>query len=338
MDDATMATANSQTSVPTMTRVGPSLDVVRAIVGGVFCVLFVTWANPRPVDAAWAEGLLLLCPLAIIPLTLVILLKSAPDAARSTWKLIEQYELSAATMLIGPYIMAPSRSTAVLTLPWFVLTLMFGWAGLFGLARRNYRDLVTTATDLACLSVAVGGLLTVVERTGGQPFGVEASTWILLALHFYYSGFLLLLCAAWGARESGSTPLAKAACLGVMLGVPLMAAGILAGRLHGYSAVEAAAVAFMVVAGWLVATLLVRLAMRGETSKPVRALWSMAAAALVLSFALVLVNALRSLIPALADVPDLRALHGPLHVFGFGLCGISGWRLQRSGQVRGEAE
>ncbi|MBL9080408.1 MAG: hypothetical protein JNK76_01290, partial [Planctomycetales bacterium] len=63
-----------------------------------------------------------------------------------------------------------------------------------------------------------------------------------------------------------------------------------------------------------------------------------AAAALLLSFALVLVNALRSPIPALAGVPDLRAVHGPLHVFGFGLCGIAGWRLQRSGQVRGEAE
>lgn len=334
-----MATAASNAPTVPMTRSGPSLDVVRALVGGIFCIVFATFQQPRPLSDAWGEALLLLCPLSIIPLTLVILQKGAPAAAWGVWKRIEQYELSAATVLIGSYLMAPALPTSVLTLPWFVLTLLIGWAGVLGLTRRQYRDTTTVTVDLGCVLIAVGGFWTVVERTGVELWGFSGVIALLTAVHFHYAGFLLLLATGWAARESGSSATARAACFAVILGVPLTALGILAGQAKWHPGVEAAAAALMAGAGWLVAWLHLRLGARTDAHRTVRILWTIGGGALFVSMAMALLYALRELlrVPGL-DIPLMRAVHGTLNAFGFGLCGIAGWRLHRSGQVRGEAE
>ncbi|MGC3971475.1 MAG: YndJ family transporter [Pirellulales bacterium] len=187
--------------------------------------------------------------------------------------------------------------------------------------------------------IAVGGIWTVAERTGLQPLGFDSTIALLTSVHFHYAGFLLLLTAGWAARELGSSAVGKLTCVCVMLGVPLTALGILAGHWKWNPALEAAAATFMAAAGWMVAWLHLRLAARGDAVKSVRVLWTIASASLFFGMALAVLYALRAFVqvPKL-DIPYMRAIHGTLNAFGFALCGVAGWRLQRSGQVRGEAE
>ncbi len=318
----------------------PSLDVVRAVVGGVFCLAFAVLKQPHPLQSAWGEAVLLLCPLCLIPLTLVVMRKSAPDAAISTWKLIEQYELSAATVLIGAYIMPPAPQTAVLTLPWLALTLVIGWAGVIGLTRRHHRDMATFTIDVGCLFLTVGGVWTLIDRSGIRLWGFDEVIALLTAVHFHYAGFLLLIVTGWAARELGTSKTATVACAAVMIGVPLTALGILAAHHHWNARWEAAAASFMATAGWLVAWLHLRLAtQRTDAARMVRVLWTLCSSALFFSMALAVLYALRSFvqIPVL-DIPHMRAIHGSLNAVGFGLCGVIAWRLHRTGLVRGAGE
>lgn len=318
----------------------PSLDVVRAAVGGVFCFAFAVLKQPHPLQSAWGEAILLLCPLCLIPLTLVVMRKSAPDAAISTWKLIEQYELSAATILIGAFIMAPAPQTAVLALPWTVLTMVIGWAGVIGLTRRVHRDVSTLMIDVGCLFLALGGVWAFLDRSGIRLWGFDEVIALLTAVHFHYAGFLLLIVTGWAARELGISKTAAVTCLAVMIGVPLTALGILAAHFKWDARWEAFAATFMALSGWLVAWLHLRLAtQRTDAARPVRVLWTVCSAALFFSMALAVLYALRSFVQVpVLDIPHMRAVHGSLNAVGFGLCGVIAWRLHRTGLVRGAGE
>lgn len=318
----------------------PSLDVVRAAVGGVFCLLFAVLKQPHPMQSAWGEAILLLCPLCLIPLTLVVMRMSAPVAAIGTWKLIEQFELSAATILIGAFIMPPALQTAVLTLPWLAVTAVIGWAGVLGLTRRVHRDKSTMMIDVGCLFLALGGVWTFLDRSGIRLWGFDEVIALLTAVHFHYAGFLLLVVTGWAARELGTSKIADVTCLGVMVGVPLTALGILAAHFKWDARWEAFAATFMALSGWLAAWLHLRLATgRTDAARSVRVLWTVCSAALFFSMALAVLYALRSLVqvPALS-IPSMRAVHGSLNAVGFGLCGVIAWRLHRTGLVRGAGE
>lgn len=318
----------------------PSLDIVRAAVGGVFCLAFAVLKQPHPLDSAWGEAILLLCPLCLIPLTLVVMRMSAPVAAIGTWKLIEQFELSAATVLIGAFLMPPTLQTAVLTLPWLAVTALVGWAGVLGLTRRIHRDLSTLMIDVGCMFLAMGGVWTFLDRSGIRLWGFDQVIALLTAVHFHYAGFLLLVVTGWAARELEPSKTAGITCVAVVIGVPLTALGILAAHFKWDARWEAFAATFMAVSGWLVAYQHLRLATgRTDAARPVRALWTICSAALFFSMALAVLYALRSFvqIPVL-NISNMRAIHGSLNAVGFGLCGVAAWRWHRTGLVRGAGE
>ena len=314
---------------------GPALDVLRAWVGAVFCLIFVAFQQPRPLSSGWGEALLLLAPLSLIPLTVVILQKSAPAAAAPFWALVERFELSAGVVLIGSYLLPPMPSTAALVLPWLALTLIVAWCGVIGLVKREYRDVSTVTIDVGCILLAVGGLWLTAERAGIDAWGFNSVICLLTGIHFHYAGFLLLLAAGWAARELGPVPLAKAACLGVLVGVPLTAMGITASHWKLHPALEAFSACFMATAGFVVAFAHLVVANRAAAPKYVRALWTISAASLMAGMGFAALFGLRHfiLIPGL-DIEHMRALHGTINAIGFGLCGMIAWRLHRKGLVR----
>lgn len=92
-------------------------------------------------------------------------------------------------------------------------------AGLFAPARS-----AELATDAGLGLLAVGGLFLLAERLGLTLAGFGATTMLLGAIHYHFLGFGILGLVAWAA--AGRPRLAWLAALGVVVGMPLAAAGM----------------------------------------------------------------------------------------------------------------
>jgi hypothetical protein len=305
----------------------PTIDIVRAVVGGVFLGVFAMWRTPHPLSVEWAELLLLLAVLVIIPLTVGIFLKSVTPATARLWSLIEQHHLSAGALLIGAYLMPPGLAVACLALPWFGMTALYGLTGIVAIRERCTRCLWGTTINVGFLFLAVGGVWAVIERSGFRPWGFESNIEILTAVHFHFAGFVLLLAAGWAQKELGDNKPAKLACVASIVGVPLTAAGILVTKLGHGIGLEIAGALTMALAGTLVAWTHLVLAGRKQFTPLVRVLWTVAAGSLFAGMVLAALYGLRTVYPiALLDIPHMRAIHGTLNAVGFGLCVTSAWR------------
>lgn len=305
----------------------PTIDIVRSLVGAVFLGVFAFWRTPHPLAVEWAELLLLLAVMVIIPLTVGIFLKSVTPGTARLWAVIEQYHLSAGALIIGAYLMPPGLAVACLVLPWFGMTALYGLTGIIAIRKRCNRCLWGITINIGFLFLAVGGAWAVIERSGYRPWGFESNIEILTAVHFHYAGFVLLLCAGWAAKEFGTGRIAKLACLASIVGVPLTAAGILATKLGHGIGLEIAGALVMAVAGGLVACAHLMLAGRKQYTPLVRALWTVAAASLLAGMVLAALYGLRTVYPIkLLDIPHMRAIHGTLNAVGFGLCAVCAWR------------
>lgn len=305
----------------------PTIDIVRALVGAVFLGVFAFWRAPSPLSVEWAELILLLAVLVIIPLTVGIFLKSVTPGTTRLWSLIEQYHLSAGALLIGSYIMPAGLAVACLALPWFAMTALYGLTGIIAIRERCTSCLWGLTINVGFLFLAIGGAWAVIERSGYRPWGFESNIEILTAVHFHYAGFVLLLCAGWAAKELADSRIAKLACLAAMIGVPLTAAGILTTKLGYGIGIEIAGALTMAVAGGLIAWTHLMLAGRSQYTPLVRTLWTVAAGSLVAAMVLASLYGLRTVYPIkLLDIPHMRAIHGTLNAVGFGLCAVSAWR------------
>lgn len=72
---------------------------------------------------------------------------------------------------------------------------------------------------------AVGAAWLLTCRLGWMPLGFDALIVLLTAAHFHHAGFTLPLTAALLGRERPG-PAVRLVCAGILLGVPLVAAGI----------------------------------------------------------------------------------------------------------------
>src|SRR5262249_55082441 len=120
----------------------------------------------------------------------------------------------------------------------------------------------------------------------------------------------------------------RAATLAVILGVPLVAAGITATQLGLGSWLECLAASWTASAGLLTAWMPLRLSAQPTWRGVVRGLWFVLALSLAGSMLLAGVYGWRFYLPiAWLDIPWMRALHGTANVFGFGLAGTLAWKM-----------
>lgn len=147
-------------------------------------------------------------------------------------------------------------------------------------------------------------------------------------MHFHYAGLLLPLVAGRVVRRFPGARFAASAAVGVVLGVPAVAAGISATQLGRGPAFECAAGWGLALSGLGVALFHVRLALESKNAASVCALWAVAGVALFFGMPLAAAYATRAFgapLPWLG-IPAMRALHGTANALGFGLCGVLAWR------------
>src|SRR5262249_12079243 len=138
-----------------------------------------------------------------------------------------------------------------------------------------------------------------------------------------------------GRTLGGAT--SRAAAVGVITGVPLVAAGITATQLGLGSFLECVAACWTALAGLLTAWLHLRLAAQPGRHQAVRGGWAVAAVSLAGSMVLAAAYGCRAYAPvAWLDLPWMRALHGTANALGFALVGILAWHAaQRTGPMPG---
>src|SRR5262245_43176279 len=224
---------------------------VRALAGGVVWVIGLAITRPNPFDPAWAEALLVLAPLVLVPLGLDLVLRGGPVGRLA--RLTGVVQLPAALALGLAFLLPQGPAAAALALPWLLATGLVAGLGVGRLARRGFRPLAEVCLDAGLMFVAVGGVWAVADRLGFRPLDFEPVIVLLTATHFHYAGFALPLATGLALRTEGisppsgraggvsplsqaggsrpPSPPARLAGVGVVAGVPLVAAGITATQL-----------------------------------------------------------------------------------------------------------
>ena len=193
---------------------------------------------------------------------------------------------------------------------------------------RGSRPLWALGVDAGLVYLAVGAAWAVSDRLGFRPLDFAAVIVTLTAVHFHYAGFMLPIVAGHLLRRSPGAA-ARVAVVGVVAGVPLLAAGITATQLGLGPWFETVAAWIVAAAGVLVAGLHLRLALRAEAPRAARSLWAAAGLALLAGMLLAALYGSRFLVPAARwlDIAWMQFLHGAANTFGFALPALLGWYL-----------
>ncbi len=304
---------------------------ISALLGAAVCLAFALTRVPGLGHTAWATALLLFASLVLVPLALEVVVETDDPPALAPWFSLARWtQFPAALLLAVSCWLEPGAGGVGFAAPWFAFTLLLAAIGMRRLrAAGMRRSLHGMCGDVALIFSAVGGAWALADRAAYRPLDFDAAIVSLTAVHFHYAGLLLPLFAGLVQREYWMSRFAARAAVGVVLGVPAVAIGIVASQLGSGPAIEAAAGVGLALAGMAVGILQVRRATERNGPPLARWLLGVSGAALFCAMVLAAAYAVRSMGATFAwlGLPQMRALHGTLNAFGFGLCGVLGWRM-----------
>lgn len=279
-----------------------------------------------PLHANWGRMLLLLAPLALVPMALNLLSRSPFLPKRLFIIKIEKWTLPASACLVVAYMLDQGELAGALALPWLAVTLAVTWAGICTI-QISKTDTSLLALSFGMVYLSVGGLWAVADRMGWRPLGYDPEIVFLTVAHFHYAGFVLPIVAGFVVSEI-KNGLTKVMAYGILIGVWLVAAGIVASQMGGGPTLECFAAWWLATAAMLLAFFQIKIVLRRETPANVAICFSIAGVALLAGMLLAGLYGMRYVypIPGL-DIPMMRALHGSANVFGFGMFAILGWWL-----------
>jgi hypothetical protein len=154
---------------------------------------------------------------------------------------------------------------------------------------------------------------------------------LLTAVHFHFAGFAAPLLAGLAARrllpasrDARARRLLAALCFAVVIGTPLLAAGITFSR-----TVERAAGLLLASAVAALGALHVGVLCRKAVSRLARLCFALSGLSAVVAMALAAAYALRELagVPLLT-IPQMARSHGWLNACGFTLAGLIAWHVE----------
>jgi len=309
----------------------PKQKFWQPLAGGVIWLIIFVWLHPSPFETEWAMMLLLLSPLVLVSLGMHLAIQAEQKiSAIGLLFLSSQFQFPSAIILVIAFLQPTGLLAGLLSLPWFITTALIALIGLVRIRQRGTKSWESLSIDAGLVYLVVGGGWTVLSRGGIRPLDFESVIVLLTAIHFHYAGFLLPIFAGLAGkilRDASS----RLAAVGVIAGVPLVAAGITTTQLGWGTWLESFAALVLAGAGLLTAWLHFRLATQKRWPSAVRVLWSLAAFSLAFSMILAALYGLRfNLSLAWLDIPWMRALHGSANALGFGLAGVSAWILSNN--------
>jgi hypothetical protein len=304
----------------------------RAMVGGVVWAAWVAWRVPELQHGAWAQALMLLAALVLVPLALE-LADDKHETGRVVWWVAwtRVAQLPAALLLAWAEVLPAGGAAASAALPWVVVCGMIATTGWLRARHGGWRrPFDRLCGDAAFIFLGGGGAWVFADRAGPR---FDEAIVTLTAVHFHFAGLLLPLFAGLAVRAFPDSRLATRAAVGALMGVPAVAVGITLTQLGWGPAFESAAGCGLALAGGALAVLHVRLALETTTGSVVpRGLFLVAGVSLFFGMTLAGAYAAREFsgtAMAWLTVPWMRAVHGTVNALGFGLCGVLAWARAR---------
>lgn len=303
----------------------------KALIGAVAWLAFAVAARTSPSGVAWTHVLLVFAALVLVPLTLDLVAERRDTGriGRSlTWA--GRAQLPAAALLAIACGLRPGLWALLAAIPWAAVTALMAAAGIGRLLRDAWaRPLDRLSVDVGLGYMVIGGMWLLLDRAGLHPLGFDPAIVALTAVHFHFAGYLLPVFAGLVFRQVPESRFAARGVVGVVLGVPAVAAGITATQLGWTPAVETAAGCGLALAGMSIGVLHVRCAIDAEEAPlVVRGLIGISGVSLFFAMILAATYAIRNYAAPLPwlGLPQMRAIHGTLLALGFALCGALGWR------------
>ncbi len=265
-------------------------------------------------DLVFVKALLLFTPLVLMPLWY------------GMTRLQHRLEYAAAVALAGSFMMAAGAWAALSALPWFVARLFAAKDIAMEWRRTGMPSPASACVYAAGFFPAIGAAWLVAHRAGWTPWGFDPLIVLLTAAHFHHAGFTLPLMAGLNAKANPGC-WTRFSCVTILIGVPLVAAGITCTHFGVLKFVEPFWATILVVGALGVSLSQMRRGLEKQYTIWRRLSFVISGASLFAAMLLALSFGLRYLIPNYAlTMPQMWAIHGTLNAFGFGLCGVLAWR------------
>lgn len=287
----------------------------RALIGGLLWILCLPVCGLRS-PAATAAALLLFGSLVAVPLALRLIDPTPPGLGRGRWVLARRLHPPCAAALLVAFLLSPGTLAGLLSLPWLLFTALVTLLGILRFCERGGGPVHSIAVEAGMVFLIVGGVWTAASRFGSTLLGF-AEPWVLLTgVHFHFAGLVLSIVTGELARRVAPGNLGTLACIGVVIGVPLVAAGITAGA-GGLHTFEWLTALWMVLASLLTATLLMVVGGR-QKNRASFVLLCIAGLSLFASMVLAGIYATGVwLRHGWLEIPEMVLSHGMLNAFGF---------------------
>ncbi|MDH4454671.1 MAG: YndJ family transporter [Verrucomicrobiota bacterium] len=279
--------------------------------------LAVVWMlKARAMESSWVVILLLFSPLLLMP--------SWFGESTSLWQ--RKLYGAAVIVLAGSFLREPGWEAALFALPWLVVRLLATWDVVMEWRKNRQPSLQEGCIQAATVFPAIGAAWIVAHRANWTPWGFDPLIVLLTAAHFHHAGFTLPLMAGLNAKANPGC-WTRFSCVAILLGVPLVAAGITCTHFGVLPFVEPCGVTVLVLGALGVAVSQIQRGLEKERRAWVRLGFLVSGVSLLAAMLLALGFGLRYVFPNLAlTMPQMWAIHGTLNAFGFGLCGILAWR------------
>ena len=286
------------------------------------------------------EALVAFAVVCVVPLGFALSVDPDPRGrASTTTRAASRLVPLGSALGLASFATAPGSASASLASGWLVATLAVALCGAARLARRGPAPIEELAIDAGHLYLPVGAIWLVASRAGVPLLGFHEPVVLYTAAHFHFAGFAAPVVAGLVGRDLAlrRAPSDRAAAVAsrltvrsytvttliVLLGVPLVAAGITLTHALELPSAVLLGLGMLGTMAWLARAGLARLR-RGDGAG---ALLSVAGLALVLSMSLVVVFAATGSATRGADAPlvpyeTMAAVHGSANALAFAGCAM----------------
>lgn len=281
-------------------------------------------------DTDLITSTLALAVLVVVPLGLSLIRLNVRQAKIFGWlSLLQPFAAFGALLALT---LEPGGPTGLFAVPWLVLTLGAGAAGVFGLTARARGE--PLAQSLALLLLPAGGGWLFISRAGFDPLRSGVLIVLMTAMHFHFAAFGSLVVMGCnserldglirqGLASARLRPFGSYAAVALVVGYFLVALGIASAPLAGV-----VGAVLLTLALFLHALLHLLVVLRQQRGGLVKVLLCISSASVLMSMPLACAWALGQWLSiTYVDFNSMLRIHGMANAHGFVLAGLVGFWL-----------
>ena len=305
----------------------------RSAAFGAFIWLAIQWFIPwHSTEITLTSRLVLLAILVNTPLAMSLIKGTYPDDTQPlALKIAEIFQPFAAILAAISFVVAEGITAAALVSPWLLVTGLIALSGLTRLLKwiPGYSEAAMTA---GMIYFPIGGAWLIAWRLGYRPLGFGTAIVLLTAMHFHYAGFAAnVITSMVGRTIDRAVGVYKIVVVGVIVGTPLLAAGITFSPTLEVIAASILALSLIGLSILIVSTVVPNI--RNAASRWLLLFGSVFVFAAMIFAAAYSIGSVSE--HPIVSIPQMVQSHGIANAFGFTLCSLLGFSIYQS-SVSGE--